>query len=432
MIDPSIPLMAKGIDGLQMLDDGNKLAELWKGQKVNAEMGRLYKQAGGDQDEMMKLGQSSALMHLVMPQLKAQQAAQQKALLDRQKTQAEIGNTNAQALERKANAGETGVRTSISQNNHNSSIWSNIALNGPDAGKFALNNQLKAGVIDQGIYDNYISQIDSFEKNPAGLVNYATNMYKASQDPKYILPTVDNQEDNETSIKTTGMNNKTSEYVANKAAATAAAKLEQDGKIAQQRLSFDQAKLEAEQKKGTVLQWGDTMYMVYPDNSVKEITSPTGQPITKSNATLKNSIAEEQQRTQKVSVTLDSIEKLLDDATGSGIGRLIDGGARIIGVATKGDVATAQLGTLGGQLVALMPKMSGPQSDKDVEMYKQMAGKLDDPSIPIEIRRAALQTIRELNAKYSEMNDARGQGVPYTNAGQQPKTNRPPVASFFQ
>jgi hypothetical protein len=198
---------------------------------------------------------------------------------------------------------------------------------------------------------------------------------------------------------------------------------------AQQKLSFDQAKLEAEQKKGTVLQWGDTMYMVYPDNSVKEVTSPTGQPITKSNATLKTSIAEEQQRTQKVSVTLDAVEGLLGDATGSGIGRLVDGGARLFGVATPGDIATAKLGTLGGQLVALMPKMSGPQSDKDVEMYKQMAGKLDDPSIPVEIRKAALGTIRELNTKYSEMNDARGQGVPYANASNGAKPN---ALDFFK
>ena len=196
-------------------------------------------------------------------------------------------------------------------------------------------------------------------------------------------------------------------------------------------MSVEQAKIELEQKKGTVQQFGDNMYMVYPDGSAVPISSAAG-PVTKSNTTLKTSIAEEQQRTQKVSVTLDAVEGLLDDATGSGIGRLVDGGARIFGVATPGDIATAKLGTLGGQLVALMPKMSGPQSDKDVEMYKQMAGKLDDPTIPVEIRKAALGTIRELNNKYSEMNDARGQGVPYANASSNTQTLSGAQSKGFQ
>ena len=58
-----------------------------------------------------------------------------------------------------------------------------------------------------------------------------------------------------------------------------------------------------------------------------------------------------------------------------------------------------------------------------------MAGKLDDPSIPVEIRKAALGTIRELNTKYSEMNDARGQGVPYVNASNGAKPN---ALDFFK
>lgn len=431
MIDPSIPLMAKGIDGLQMLDDGNKLAQLWQGQKTNAEMNRIYKQAGGNQDEMMKLGQNSALMHLVMPELKAQEAARQKALLDQQKTQSEIENTNAQALERKANAGEVGQKTLINRQRAISGAMAAAMSGDPKAVSFMLEHGKLGGILDDSSYTQAKQFLTENANNPdaIGSLVKSLGVAAAEKPEQYIQPDANTVADNATSIKTTGMNNKTSEYVANSTAATAAAKLEQDGKIAQQRLSFDQAKLEAEQKKGTVLQWGDTMYMVYPDNSVKEISSPTGQPITKSNTTLKSSIAEEQQRTQKVSVTLDSIEKLLGDATGSGIGRLVDGGARIFGVATKGDVATAQLGTLGGQLVALMPKMSGPQSDKDVEMYKQMAGKLDDPSIPIEIRRAALQTIRDLNKKYSEMNEARGQGVPYANTSSGAKPN---ALDFFK
>jgi uncharacterized protein (UPF0147 family) len=48
-------------------------------------------------------------------------------------------------------------------------------------------------------------------------------------------------------------------------------------------------------------------------------------------------------------------------------------------------------------------------------MYKQMAGQLDDPTIPLQVRQAALETIRSLNNKYAEMNTQKASTVPYRN-----------------
>ena len=48
-----------------------------------------------------------------------------------------------------------------------------------------------------------------------------------------------------------------------------------------------------------------------------------------------------------------------------------------------------------------MPKMSGPQSDKDVAMYRQMAGAIGDPTIPADQKLAAMQTIREIQNRYA-------------------------------
>jgi hypothetical protein len=45
--------------------------------------------------------------------------------------------------------------------------------------------------------------------------------------------------------------------------------------------------------------------------------------------------------------------------------------------------------------------MQGPQSDKDVLLYKQMAGDLANPTLPIPSRMAALRQIRRLNQKYA-------------------------------
>lgn len=419
ILDHSLPLQVRAPDMMGMLDQGSQLAQFYTQNKADGELNRLYKETNGDLNKMLEIGKTSPLARFVMPQLQAQQAAQQKAALDQQKIEADIGKTQSETGQN--NATTQGKKLSNAQTlltSANQALYVAAQSGDANAVKLALNNAKTAGLLDEATYNQYFATAEGLSTNPEGLKSFALNLQKAyAQNPeKYNFTTADNVLDNQTSVDNNIRTNQTSENNSIRTAETSRYSTDVNAQTAANKLSFEQAKNEQEQKKGTVLQWGDTMYMVYPDNSVKEVASPTGQPITKSNTTLKTSIAEEEQRTQKVSVTLDSIEKLLDDATGSGIGRLVDGGARIFGVATKGDVATAKLGTLGGQLVALMPKMSGPQSDKDVEMYKQMAGKLDDPTIPVEIRKAALGTIRELNNKYSEMNEARGQGVPYANA----------------
>lgn len=104
--------------------------------------------------------------------------------------------------------------------------------------------------------------------------------------------------------------------------------------------------------------------------------------------------------TQDIFSILNEARPLLASATGSYGGVALDKTAQAFGVATDGAKASAQLKALEGALISKMPKMSGPQSDKDVLLYKQMAGQIGDPTIPIEQRRAAMSTIENLNVKY--------------------------------
>jgi len=55
---------------------------------------------------------------------------------------------------------------------------------------------------------------------------------------------------------------------------------------------------------------------------------------------------------------------------------------------------------LGGALISKMPKMSGPQSDKDVELYKEMAGRIGDPTTPASQKAMAMKEIMRLQAYY--------------------------------
>jgi hypothetical protein len=118
---------------------------------------------------------------------------------------------------------------------------------------------------------------------------------------------------------------------------------------------------------------------------------------------------------------LDRAEPLIDTATGSVLGNMVDAGQRLYGGSNQGAEASAQLKALEGLLVSKMPKMSGPQSDKDVLLYKQMAGQIGDPTIPAAQKRAAMKTIRELNQQYSgQQVDSPSSGVKKYN----PKTGR--------
>ncbi len=110
---------------------------------------------------------------------------------------------------------------------------------------------------------------------------------------------------------------------------------------------------------------------------------------------------------------LDEAERIIGGSTGSRAGAIADEIAAAGGISTAGGQAIAQLRTIAGQLTASMPRMEGPQSDKDVQMYRDMAGDLANPNIPRETRLAALRTIRALQQKYA----SKPQGKTVTRTG---------------
>ena len=98
---------------------------------------------------------------------------------------------------------------------------------------------------------------------------------------------------------------------------------------------------------------------------------------------------------------IDEAKRIIPQATGSYLGAGVDQVGRVFGWSTKGDDAAAQLKAIEGALVSKMPKMSGPQSDKDVLLYRQMAGEIGDPTVPADRKLAALQTIEAIQQRYS-------------------------------
>jgi hypothetical protein len=93
-----------------------------------------------------------------------------------------------------------------------------------------------------------------------------------------------------------------------------------------------------------------------------------------------------------------------DTPTQSGLGTAVDVVGGFFGASPQGSVQAQQLKALGGALTAKMPRMQGPQSDRDVVLYRQMAAEIGDSTVPIARRKAALDTVKQLWAKYEHLN----------------------------
>lgn len=135
---------------------------------------------------------------------------------------------------------------------------------------------------------------------------------------------------------------------------------------------------------------------------VAPLNAPNGQQLTKAQPGGKpGPDAQKVADAKDVLGLLDLAGPLLEKSTSSGVGSMVDVGLNFFGVPTTGSEAAAQLRTIEGMLISKMPKMSGPQSDKDVLLYKQMAGQIGDATKPIGVRRAAMETIRQINERYA-------------------------------
>jgi hypothetical protein len=95
------------------------------------------------------------------------------------------------------------------------------------------------------------------------------------------------------------------------------------------------------------------------------------------------------------------IEKTLPKAHGSGIGNIIGGAQNFVGIESNKNAADAELKVMSDKLLKAVPRFSGPQSDKDVQSYKEAAGSIGDASLPMNVRMAALNTIKNLNKPYA-------------------------------
>jgi hypothetical protein len=101
---------------------------------------------------------------------------------------------------------------------------------------------------------------------------------------------------------------------------------------------------------------------------------------------------------------LNLLKETQDDikaATNSDLGAVWDRTQRVWGGSNKGAEAIAKLKVTEANLMSLQPRMEGPQSNLDVQLYREMAGQIADPAIPRAQKQAALNEIIRLHKKYA-------------------------------
>lgn len=100
---------------------------------------------------------------------------------------------------------------------------------------------------------------------------------------------------------------------------------------------------------------------------------------------------------------IDGARKLLSkNPTASGGGKVVDAVGNFLGISSESADTAAALKAVGGALVSKMPRMEGPQSDYDVQNYKEMAAQVGDASIPVSQRLIALKEVERLWRKYDK------------------------------
>lgn len=104
----------------------------------------------------------------------------------------------------------------------------------------------------------------------------------------------------------------------------------------------------------------------------------------------------------QINELINLARKELPKATSGLAEKVVSGTAATLGISTEMDKADRKLEIIGGRLNSFVPRFEGPQSDKDVALYKQMAGNVANKNIPYKSRLAALDTIEQLNEKYKK------------------------------
>lgn len=330
MLEPSI--ITRGAERAQLqqqqnmealADLGGNLGRMVLGRKVN-QMRQLK-----SPEEQQTFANNSLFSTKLNEQLRADQAAAVKAANDKlkfdaelAKTQAETGKINFDSKKVGAETGTININNSVKLlENANQALKVAAQTGDPNAAKLALNNAYKAGSITPELYEQYSQQITSLSTKPGALKQFIQGIVLSGEEDamKYIQPDQNAMLSSETSIKTTGMNNAASKYVADTGAKTASNRLEFDKTVQEQKEARNNGEFETMQGSDGVT------YAVYKSGpnagKVEPLLLGDGQPLKAQAKGGSGGMTEQQSKDALFGSRMQESHKILTDLEGEGVSK---------------------------------------------------------------------------------------------------------------
>lgn len=125
----------------------------------------------------------------------------------------------------------------------------------------------------------------------------------------------------------------------------------------------------------------------------------------------------DEKRVKDLGLAVSEIERamtpggLIDSATGGYLSNLYDTAAAVFSMGTDSSAALARLAPIADLALKMVPRFEGPQSNYDVQSYKDAAGNLANPNVPARTKRAAAEEIVRLFKKYKDQFEYAGDGA---------------------
>ena len=125
----------------------------------------------------------------------------------------------------------------------------------------------------------------------------------------------------------------------------------------------------------------------------------------------------DEKRVKDLGLAVSEIERamtpggLIDSATGGYLSNLYDTAAAVFSMGTDSSAALARLAPIADLALKMVPRFEGPQSNYDVQSYRDAAGNLANPNVPASTKRAAAEEIVRLFKKYKDQFEYAGDGA---------------------
>ncbi|WP_180128997.1 MULTISPECIES: hypothetical protein [unclassified Acinetobacter] len=432
MIDPRIPLMGQqqadpfesAARGIQF---GQGLRQLLSGRQAG-------KMAALAPEERQAFANNSMFSRELNAQLKADTAAQEKAMYDRLKTEAEISKIGSEAYKNNQQGGGYALDNSGKKLGAIQGAFQQASLTGDKAQVLlGLNALVRTGMMSPEDYQSQAAIVGAMTpdelKQYAGGINFAN-----AKDPAALqYQSADNAADNAQSDKNSQRTYDASIYSTDTAASTA------DKNRAQQQSQFD-ANLYVQQNKPLdyFTAADGTRYAVYANGQGIPVSGPSGEPVKAQqagamNSTIQGAILDTD---DKISSTKNAITNLKDalkysekayDGVGATQRAIVRG---LIGEDERA-TATTMLDNVvtGNALEMLKATFGGSPTEGERAILLQLQGSANLPRAQREAvySRAIQMAEARLASNQQKAADLRSgtyfsqqqQGVPYANAGQQ-------------